>query len=64
MNKNTMIAGEYYRINGTKKVLYWNGEIWCKPKKDNQGKFGSWVTPMAEQPKNVKYVELVNIYKI
>ena len=26
-------TGNYYRINGTKKKLYWDGEKWMKPQK-------------------------------
>jgi hypothetical protein len=41
----------YYQINNTKKVLYWNGEEWCKPQKDTRGKYGGWITPLEKQPK-------------
>ncbi len=49
--------GCYYRINGTKKILYWDGEKFMKPVKDNRGKY-SFVSPMEVQPK-IKSVELV-----
>lgn len=52
-------VGEYYRINNTKKILYWGGEKWMKPRKDQQGKFGSWVGVLDKQPTNVKSVEHV-----
>lgn len=52
--------GEYYRINNTKTILYWDGEKWMKPQKDQQKKYGSLVGPLDKQP-NVKSFELVNI---
>lgn len=62
MTKITNLAhledGNYYRINGTKKILYWNGEIWCKPIKDNRGQYGGYIRPLVEQPK-VKFAEWV-----
>ena len=50
-------SGCYYRINGTKKILYWDGYQWRKPAKDKRGKY-SIVLPMEDQPK-IKSVELV-----
>ena len=55
-----LIDGEYYRINGTKKVLYWDGEKWMKPVKDNQKRYGTWLGPLDKQP-TVKSVELIDI---
>ncbi len=53
----TLESGEYYRINGTKKILYWDGEKWMKPAKDNRGSYSGWITALSTQPK-VKFVEL------
>lgn len=52
--------GCYYKINGTNRVLYWNGSEWMKPEKDNQKRLGSWVSILEKQP-NVKKVELFEI---
>jgi len=56
-------SGEYYRINGTKKILYWDGEKWMKPAKDNRGSYSGWITALPSQPK-VKFVELSNSNEI
>lgn len=52
--------GEYYRINNTKKILYWNGTLWMKPVKDNRGNIGTWLANLDKQPKNIKNVEKVD----
>lgn len=54
--------GEYYRINGTKKILYWDGSQWMKPVKDQQKRYGTWITRLDKQPTNIKSIELVDIY--
>jgi hypothetical protein len=54
--------GEYYRINGTKKILYWDGSKWMKPEKDQQKRYGAWNSRLDKQPTNIKFVELVDIY--
>lgn len=59
-----LVDGEYYRINGTQKILYWDGSVWFKPKKDQQKRYGTWIQPLEKQPTNVKFVELVNINKL
>lgn len=59
----TLVDGDYYRINGKKKVLYWDGHKWMKPQKDHQGRLGTWLAPLDKQPTNIKSVELVNINK-
>lgn len=51
-------TGEYYRINGTKKILYWNGDEFRQPVKDNQKKYSGWNYPMEKQPK-FKFGELI-----
>lgn len=63
VTNTTLIDGEYYRINGTKKILYWDGEKWMKPVKDHQKRYGTWNCYLDKQPK-VKSVELVNINKL
>lgn len=60
----TLEEGEYYRINGTKKILYWNGTQWMKPIKDNQKRYGTWNSYLDKQPTNIKTVELVDINKV
>lgn len=40
----------YYLVNG-KKILYWDGEKWMKPAKDNMGKYGVWLNPLEKQPR-------------
>jgi hypothetical protein len=57
-----LIDGEYYRINETNKVLYWDGERWMKPMKDQQKRYGTWLSPLDKQP-TVKSVELIDINK-
>ena len=42
--------GEYYQVNGGKKILYWNGKEWMKPQKDAQKRFGAWLSVMDKQP--------------
>ena len=56
-----LIDGEYYRINNTKRILYWDGEKWMKPEKDQQKKYGTWNSHLEKQPK-VKSIELINIF--
>ena len=57
-----LVDGEYYRINGTKKILYWDGSKWMKPVKDHQKRYGTWNGHLDKQPTNIKSVELVDIY--
>lgn len=56
-------AGKYYQINGTKKVLYWDGIEWCKPVKFN-GKFGVVVDFLEKHPTNIKTVKEVEVGQI
>ena len=62
--------GEYYVINNTKKVMYWDGEKWMKPQKDTRGSYSGWITPIEKQPKNiksainVKETDLYYLYKL
>jgi hypothetical protein len=58
----TLVDGEYYRINGTKKILYWDGSKWMKPVKDHQKRYGTWNGHLDKQPLNIKSVELVDIH--
>lgn len=57
---NDIIEIGYYLINGTKKMLYWDGEEWKKPIKDNNKRYGVWVSQLDKQPK-IKSVKLINI---
>jgi hypothetical protein len=57
-----LVDGEYYRINGTKKILYWDGSKWMKPEKDQQKRYGAWSSYLDKQPTNIKFVELVDIH--
>ncbi len=59
--KNVLVDGEYYRINGTKKILYWDGKEWMKPVKDSQKRYGTWNSYLDKQPTNIKSIELVDI---
>lgn len=56
--------GKYYQINGTKKVLYWDGEKWMQPAKDTRGKYGEWLRHLEKQPTNVKTVKEVKPFQI
>lgn len=52
---------DYYVINGTKKVLYWDGAKWMKPVKDSRKSFNSGlIGNLDKQPTNVKSIELVS----
>lgn len=53
---NTLeLESNYYQINGTKKVLYWNGEYWQKPEKDYYKRF-TYLSNLEKQPTNIKTV--------
>ena len=54
-------SGNYYRINGTKKKLYWDGEKWMKPQKDIRGSYGGWIAPLEKQPTNFKFAQEISI---
>jgi hypothetical protein len=56
-------SGEYYQINGTKKVLYWSGTLWFKPAKDNRGRYSGYIQPLDKQP-TVNSVIPVDLYKL
>lgn len=58
-----LIEGEYYKINGTKRILYWDGKEWLKPAKDQQKRYGSWLVKLETQPK-IKSVEIISIEDI
>lgn len=60
---STIATGEYYQINGTKRVLYWDGTQWMKPAKDNRGRYSGYIQPLDKQP-TVKSVIPVDIYKM
>lgn len=51
--------GKYYQINGSKKVLYWDGEKWMQPAKDNRGKYGVLLRHLEKQPASIKTVKEV-----
>lgn len=46
--------GVYYRINGTKRVLYWDGEKWMLPVKNTRGEYFA-ARLMDKQPKVKSY---------
>ena len=48
--------GEYYKINGTNRILCWDGERWMKPAKDTRGSYSGWLSPLEKQP-SIKSVE-------
>lgn len=54
-------SGNYYRINGTKKKLYWDGEKWMKPQKDSRGSYDGWIAPLEKQPTNFKFAQEISI---
>jgi hypothetical protein len=51
---------EYYRVNNSKRILYWDGEQWMKPEKDSRGVYSGLLSYLDKQP-NVKSVELIDI---
>ena len=54
-------SGNYYRINGTKKKLYWDGEKWMKPQKDSRGSYDGWIAYLEKQPTNFKFAQEISI---
>lgn len=54
-------SGNYYRINGTKKKLYWDGEKWMKPQKDSRGSYDGCIAPLEKQPTNFKFAQEISI---
>ena len=54
-------TGNYYRINGTKKKLYWDGEKWMKPQKDSRGSYDGLIAPLDKQPTNFKFAQEISI---
>ena len=64
MKSIDLIQGNYYRINRTKKILYWDGTEWLKPIKDQQKKYGTWLSRLDKQPTNIKNLEIVDISEI
>ena len=57
-------SGNYYRINGTKKKLYWDGEKWMKPAKDSRGSYDGWIAPLEKQPTNFKFAQEISISEL
>ena len=57
MENINLQCGCYYRINGTKKILYWDGESWRKPVKDKRGRYSGHSINIEKQP-NVKSVQV------
>jgi hypothetical protein len=64
MDLTQLEQGEYYRINNTKKILYWDGSQWMKPAKDIRGNLGVYIQHLDKQPNNIKSVEKIDINKI
>lgn len=64
MSELNLQTGKYYQINGTKKVLYWDGEKWWKPSKDIRRSYGGWISPLEKQPTNIKTVKEVEVGQI
>lgn len=56
-------VGEYYRINNTKRILYWDGEQWMKPAKDSRGSYSGYIVSLDKQP-NVKSIEKIDITEL
>jgi len=54
----TNLEPDYYQINNTKKVLYWDGVNWMRPIKDRYKRF-TYITKLEEQPKNIKTITIV-----
>jgi len=59
MDKLNLEPGNYYLINGSKKILYWDGEKWMKPIRDRNKRYGYYVCNLEKQPTNVKTVNLI-----
>lgn len=58
----TELETDYYQINNTKKVLYWDADqqIWFKPTKDQRKNYSGWLENLESQPKNIKSVVVAN----
>jgi hypothetical protein len=52
----------YYKINNTKRILYWNGTKWQKPEKDHRKEYSGWLSELEKQPK-IKSVEEIIIHR-
>ena len=50
---------DYYQINNTKKVLYWDGEKWMKPVKDYYKRY-TYLGKLDKQPTNIKTLTIVS----
>ena len=50
---------DYYQINNTKKVLYWDGEKWMQPIKDYYKRY-TYLSVLEKQPTNVKTITPVS----
>lgn len=57
----SLLKPGYYRINGTKKKLYWDGEKWMKPQKDNRGQYSGWIMHLEKQPTNFKFAQEISV---
>jgi len=53
--------GEYYKINGTNKKLYWDGTKFMKPIKNSIGGFDGLISFLDKQPSIFKYAEKISI---
>lgn len=51
MEETTELEIGYYQINNSKKILYWDGNKWLKPIKDQQKSYGTWLGHLDKQPK-------------
>lgn len=60
-NFHLLEEGEYYRINGTKKKLYWDGEKFMKPIKNSRGVFDGLIGFLDKQPNNIIRAEKISI---
>ena len=58
VSRSASMGEGYYRLNGGKRILYWDGEKWMKPMKDQQGRYGTWLGQLDKQPK-VKSAEYI-----
>jgi hypothetical protein len=53
------LSHDYYQINGTKKILYWDGELWKEPIKDHYKRY-TFLGYLEKQPKNIKTLTLAS----
>ena len=59
-----LVEGTNYYVNGTKRILYWDGEKWMKPVRDSRKQYSGLLTNLESQPKVISVTEIKDIEKL